>query len=243
MPYKNIVFVKLEKRLLNDPRWWSMSEPAQLIYVKLILLAADTYNKIPKNDIVLRKALRSRLNLKSFQKCLKEIKNNFPKFKDNKHYCYFEEFETKTNYIPKREIPRKSLGFPKGGADKDKEEEEDKDKEKNQPYWTVFSEKNTGLLKTVYKKGFNIYALLNRFKKECGFDLPEKVVAKVCEYFVNNQEKVRDNWAWFIVSVKKASEEYFAEQNIREGQEWKNQSAAQSIKTIIAGMGKEARNA
>jgi len=70
MSYTNIVFVKLEKRLLNDPRWWTLSEPAQLIYIKLILLAAETYNKIPKNDEILRQALRSRLELQRFRECL-----------------------------------------------------------------------------------------------------------------------------------------------------------------------------
>ena len=135
MPYKNIVFVKLEKRLLNDPRWWTMSDEAQLIYVKLILLAAETYNKIPLNDNVLREALRSRLELKSFQKCLKEIEQNFPKLRKNKHFRYFGEFETKTNYIPKREIPRKSQVLPKVGADKEEDKDIDKeeDKEKKPP--------------------------------------------------------------------------------------------------------------
>jgi hypothetical protein len=129
MPYKNIVFVKLEKRLLNDHRWYMLSEPAQLIYVKLILLAAETYNKIPLNDNVLREALRSRLDLKSFQDCLIEIETNFPKLRKNKHFRYFAEFETKTNYIPKREIPGKSLGLPKVGAEEEIEKEKEIEKE------------------------------------------------------------------------------------------------------------------
>lgn len=131
MPYKNIVFVKLEKRLLNDSRWWTMSESAQLLYVKLILLAAESYNKIPLKNDVLREALRSRLDLVVFESCIKEIENNFPKLKKNKYVRYFAEFDTKTNYIPKREIPRKSPGLPKDDADKDKEEDKDKKKIKN----------------------------------------------------------------------------------------------------------------
>ena len=130
MPYKNIVFVKLEKRLLNDSRWWSMSEPAQLIYIKLILLAAETYNKIPLNDNILRDALRSKKSMKDFQNYLKEIEKNFPKLCKNKHFRYFIEFETKTNYIPNREIPRKSPGCPKVVLDKDKDKDNDKDKMK-----------------------------------------------------------------------------------------------------------------
>lgn len=127
MPYKNIVFIKLEKRLLNDHRWYMMSEMAQLIYIKMILLAAETYNKIPQNDLILKEALRSRLDLKEFEKCLKEIKENFPKFRSNKHFRYFSEFETKTNYIPSKETPRKARGLPKEGVYKEEEEEEDKE--------------------------------------------------------------------------------------------------------------------
>jgi len=122
--------VKLEKRLLNDPRWWIMSEPAQLIYIKLILLAAETYNKIPQNDEVLREALRSRLDIETFKNCLNEIFRNFPKLKNNKYYRYFAEFETKTNYLPKREIRRKSQVFPKEAVDKEKDKDKEKEKEK-----------------------------------------------------------------------------------------------------------------
>lgn len=127
MSYKNIVFIKLEKRLLNDHRWYIMSDSAQLIYIKLILLAAETYNKIPKNDNVLREALRSRLDLSEFTKCMQEIKENFPKLRENKHFMYFDEFEYKTNYIPKKEILRKSSGHPQHSV----EEEEDKKKNKS----------------------------------------------------------------------------------------------------------------
>jgi hypothetical protein len=132
MAYKNIVFIKLEKRLLNDHRWYMMSESAQLIYIKLILLAAETYNKIPKNDEVLREGLRSRQDLETFKKCLEEIKQNFPKFKENKHFRYFGEFETKTNYIPKREIPSKSPAIAQHSVDKEIEEEIDKEEEEEE---------------------------------------------------------------------------------------------------------------
>lgn len=129
MAYKNIVFVKLEKRLLNDYRWFTMSDKAQLIYVKLILLAAETYNKIPKNDNVLREALRCRLELKDFQNCLNEVKANFPKLKENKHFRYFDEFEHKTNYLPTKQSLSNRSAIAQQGADK--EEEEDKEKKKS----------------------------------------------------------------------------------------------------------------
>ena len=109
MPYANIVFIKLEKRLLNDYRWYTMSDHAQLLYIKLILLAAETYNKIPRNDDVLMQALRSTLEIGMFKGSMQEIRKNYPKFKCNKHFYYFDEFENKTNYIP----TGKSQGNPK----------------------------------------------------------------------------------------------------------------------------------
>lgn len=128
MSYKNIVYVKLEKRLLNDHRWYMMSDHAQLLYIKLILLAAETYNKIPKLIPTLITALRSELEFGKFKCALEEVKKNFPKLKANKHFYYFEEFEYKTNFIPKQEILRKSPGVPKYHAE---EEEEKKKKKKN----------------------------------------------------------------------------------------------------------------
>ncbi len=157
MPYRNIVFVKLEKRLLNDHRWYMMSEPAQLIYVKMILLAAETYNKIPLNDNVLREALRSRKDTQDFQDCLKEIEKNFPKLRKNKHFRYFAEFETKTNYIPKRESPGKSQGLPKDGVDQDqdKDQEEDKEKTKTSPVNNSFITKKTKIYTKPKDKPFD----------------------------------------------------------------------------------------
>ena len=130
MAYKNIVFVKLEKRLLNDWRWCLMSDQAQLLYIKLILLAAETYNKIPKNDSILKEAVRSRLELDEFRICLNEIRTNFPKFKCNKHFYYFDEFENKTNYLPSKQSLSNRSAIAQTGADKEKEEDIDKEKEK-----------------------------------------------------------------------------------------------------------------
>lgn len=165
MPYKNIIFIKLEKRLLNDHRWYMMSEPAQLIYIKLILLAAETYNKIPKNDAILKEALRSRLELPDFIKCLEEIRKKFPKFTTGRHFTYFKEFEYKTNYIPNREIPGKSQGLPKDGVDK----EEDKDKNKSIYINNTFIPKKVKIYKAPDPKDkFKFVPEVNEILKKLG---------------------------------------------------------------------------
>lgn len=125
MPYKNIVFVKLEKRLLNDHRWFSMSDKAQLLYIKLMLGCAETYNKLPANSQLLRQQLRITWKKKVFDSAIKEIEFNFPKFKKDGNFYSFEEFDTKTNY--RREIPSNTQVTPKEGIDIDKDIDIDKE--------------------------------------------------------------------------------------------------------------------
>jgi len=138
MAYKNIVFIKLEKRLLNDYRWYTLSESAQLIYIKLILLAAETYNKIPKSEPVLRQALRSTLEPNEFHKALEEVKNNFHKFMSSKYYYYFKEFESKTNYVKNRELLSNRSAIAKTAVDKEEEKDKEEDKEKDKEYKKTF---------------------------------------------------------------------------------------------------------
>jgi hypothetical protein len=137
MPYKNIVFAKLEKRLFNDPRWYMMSEPAQLNFIRFILFASETYNKIPRSEEAIKRAFKTDQDLETIRATIKEIQINFPKFKTNKHFYYFDDFEEKTNYIPHKEIPRKSQGLPKDGVDK----EEEKEKEKACPNYNIKDER------------------------------------------------------------------------------------------------------
>ncbi len=131
MPYKNIVFVKLEKRLFDDPRWYMMSETSQLNYIKFILFATATSNLIPTNLVAIKKSFKTNQRLKTLELSIKEIQDNFPKFVkkivNNKEYFMFDGFEEKTNYIPNKEIHGKSHGHPRVVVDKDKEKEEDKD--------------------------------------------------------------------------------------------------------------------
>ena len=131
MPYRNIVFAKLEKRLFNDYRWYMMSEEAQLNYVRFIMFACETYNKIPKNIEAIKLAFKTNQDLKTIERTIEEIKINFPKFRKNKHFYYFNGFDEKTNYISKREIPRKSQGVAKEVVDKDKDKDKEEDKEKD----------------------------------------------------------------------------------------------------------------
>jgi len=132
MAYKNIVFAKLEKRLFNDHRWYMMSETAQLNFIRFILFAQETYNKIPKNLEAIKKAFKTDQDLKIIEESIKEIKNNFPKFRENKHYYYFKGFEEKTNYVKAREKPGNTRAIAQQGVYKEEEKEKEKDKDKEE---------------------------------------------------------------------------------------------------------------
>jgi len=114
MPYKSIYWIKLEKRLLNDYRFYTLSEEAQLIYLKLLMLAAETNNKIPKNNAIIKTALRCNQSENKVEECLKEIKSNFYKFKENKGFYHFREWGNRCNRVEPEETPRKSHGTPGG---------------------------------------------------------------------------------------------------------------------------------
>ena len=147
-----------------------------------------------------------------------------------------EEFLEKYNHL---EIPYQYPIHTLSDKEKEKEkntkgkEKESKDSKAGKP---VLSKTTKDLLDKVYKQGFNIYALLGRFKKKSKVDLPEAVIEKVCNSYLKNHEKIQNDWPWFITAVEKASREYFAEQSIKENQEYKKQPVAQSIKDIMRGI-------
>jgi len=126
MAYKNIIWIKLEKRLLNDYRFYTLSEDSQLIYVKLLMLSAETFNKIPKNTEILKACFRSNLTPERIDECIKEIQKNFPKVKNRANYYYFQEWEYKHNRIS-GELPRNSQGTPQGALEEKRKEEKRKE--------------------------------------------------------------------------------------------------------------------
>jgi len=123
MPYKNIHWVKLEKRLLNDYRFFTMSEDAQLVFVKLLMFAAASDNKMTRKSEVLKEVLRYKGTPSELQVSINEIRANFPKFKANRFYYYFKEFDNRLNWVAgdtEKELLRNSSDTPKEGTDKNK---------------------------------------------------------------------------------------------------------------------------
>jgi hypothetical protein len=109
----------------------------------------------------------------------------------------------------------------------------EKNKE-TQPYWAAFSDKTQEELKTVSKE-FNIYQLLGRLKKK-EVEIPEAVINRICASYTRNKPGVKKPWPWFLITTKKEWEFWNAEQQIKEGQQWKKAPVAPAIAKLLAGM-------
>ena len=149
MPYKNIVWVKLEKQLLNDHRFFTLSETSQLYYIKILLLCAETNNKIPRKYPILKALLRTEYKESELDKIIEDIKKNFPKLLLHKDFYYIKGFKSKHNWIKQGS----SLGVPKEDVDK-RREERDKDKDKNRELLQTFSDLHKEVVGIAYAPNF-----------------------------------------------------------------------------------------
>ena len=91
-----------------------------------------------------------------------------------------------------------------------------------------YTDKTKALLKAVYEKKFNIYAMLNLFKKRSKLkpEIPESVIQEVCLQYLSMSADVDNTFPYFLKVLKMKTAEYFANQNIREHQEIKKQPMA-----------------
>jgi len=116
-------FVKLETRILNDHRFFTMSEFEQLVFVKLLGISRSTGNKIPKKIGVVSELLRTKRSATEIKSAIKRIKLNFPKFKENKYFWYFDGYELRLD----NSIPKSDNNYC---VDVDEDKDEDKDSNK-----------------------------------------------------------------------------------------------------------------
>lgn len=89
----------------------------------------------------------------------------------------------------------------------------------------------------VFKKGFNIYQLINKYKKDSKLrvEIPEGVIIGVCEQYLKNGNNIRKDYPWFLRVLKVETEKHFAEQNIEENERYKKQST-EAIGNILKRM-------
>ena len=120
-------FVKLETRLLNDPRFFEMTERGKLVYILLLALARSFDNKITRRLPTLKALLRVKWSEDDISLVIKEIREHFPNFKSNKYFYYFTGYEER--------LLGKKLNSPISKnnycVDEDEDEDEDKDIDKD----------------------------------------------------------------------------------------------------------------
>jgi hypothetical protein len=235
MAYKNIVWVKLERRLLNDYRWYQMSRDAQLLYVKFILIAAETYNKIPKSIPTLSSLLRNEFEVGQLKSAIREIQKNFSKFKSNRYFYYFDEFENKTNWLPTEQSLSNRSAIAQHSGEKNRIEKKRKDKEPPKKHGaidksvnkkdSVFTDKEKVVLEAVRAKT-NIYALIEEFKNVHKVYPPKDLLLRVCQQFLDKGVDIQEPYPYLKAALHRAAQD-------EESLNWKKEGMAQPLKEIL----------
>lgn len=214
-------FIKVELRLLDDHRFFELSELEQLMYLKLLVIAKKTENHIPKKYTTLKGLLRSNRSETELHSVLTRLKESFPKFNENKYFWYFRGLKERMHkkYENKyTDIRHKTKDI--------RHKTEDKDKDKD----TAFG-----------KVPFNLFALINAVKKELGWAqerrIPDSVVTGVCKQYERDRAKITSPYPWFRKVIKEELRNFHANRNIEESIVLKG-TPPQDIKDMIKGIGK-----
>ncbi len=79
------------------------------------------------------------------------------------------------------------------------------------------------VLKAVFTQGINIYELINLFHKRSGLNepLPDEVIIDVARSYLERGAIVRNDFGWFLDSLYRCSQAYFAARNVKEHDNFK----------------------
>ena len=70
------------------------------------------------------------------------------------------------------------------------------------------------------ENGFNIWPLLGIFKRRSKLapKIPDEVIQAICKEYLNRKGQIRADFPYFLEVLKRKSEEFFAQRNVREGE-------------------------
>jgi len=92
---------------------------------------------------------------------------------------------------------------------------------------SAVSEKTQKLLNSVYQQGFNIYQLINKFKKDAKWrkkeNIPDDVLIKICQQYQKDKGRISQPYPWFIKVLKMESSAYFARANVEQSNKFKKE--------------------
>ncbi len=91
-------------------------------------------------------------------------------------------------------------------------------------------------LDEISKGGLNIYALINKLKKQMDlpkdFQFPEEVLLKVCQAY--DKKKIQEPWPWFVKVIKDETAMWHANKQINLNR--KDRNMAPSLKELLKGI-------
>ena len=101
MPYTRIVWIKLFLSLITeDDRFlYQLNESQQLLYVKLLMMAGLTENRISKRAKFICDKINYHHGEESFLKDIARIREVFPKLCENEDFYSFTDFERIHNQV------------------------------------------------------------------------------------------------------------------------------------------------
>ena len=102
-------------------------------------------------------------------------------------------------------------------------------------------EEATKQMAEVYRRGCNIYMMINKTKKKLKKldNFPASVIIEVCKEYMRfkDMDKIKSDYAWFIRVLTAKSGEWNANRQIQEHQKYKNAPPiASNVKDILKGM-------
>jgi len=142
MPYRKVVFIKLFLRLFEeDDRFlYQLNESQQLLYLKMLVLAGITGNKIPKNFRFIQNKINYAHDEQCFNADIKRIMEVFPHVRADDFCYYIDNFWELHNWYEEEGVPKEFLGSSKGvpkefpenskGSSQNKNKNKNKEKEK-----------------------------------------------------------------------------------------------------------------
>lgn len=92
------------------------------------------------------------------------------------------------------------------------------------------------LLNKVYASGLNIYALQNKFKKEMSYELPDHILAVVCEEYLKTKPKIEHPWPWFVRVLRQKRDDAYVTTQQKKEKEYKNKTNTMLLKNIFGGV-------
>jgi len=273
-------FIQLDQRLFNDPRFYMLTGFEQLVYIKLISMAKQTDNKIPKDfkaialymrikeeevefylsqigyqkvnigsQSVLKNGTfgshsvlnRCEIGVKSaINRCeigvksaIKRIKAVFDNFNENKYFYYFDNFDLRYRQNSKN-----------SGGEEEEEEDKEEDIVINNPTGSVnksvenskssLTEIEKEVLKQVYNRGVNIYALLEEFKNKHRIYPPKEILIDICQQGLTLEQKGEIKSGLYPYLKASLHRAYLD----MEHNQWKKEGVAKSIKEILVDIGR-----